>query len=331
MIQSRIDTWIIRKDCIKDIYFNLIWINKYKPSENAFIINSVIKNTNKYRQNENINYIQNKISIQINNKSTKNDIFYVTGFILNTNKVYKIPKETKYNNYDLLRSHLIICIKKNIDDLSILTSMHMIKLSIKDFIYDLILIMIENNTIHESITTLIWLTFIINNLDFKIEKFYIEWLLGIVYVLSNNDKKIDKNKDNIKKCNDSKQVLNTIKKTTLYLNWDIKRHVLVQDKLNNIKILNNYKIIFSEVKPISVDLDELNLSDWILESVTPNIFPNLIDILGNSLNISKTYINELITYYYINKKNKNIKTIDDWNNIKKYLNKLQIYLLEKHY
>ena len=40
-----------------------------------------------------------------------------------------------------------------------------------------------------------------------------------------------------------------------------------------------HKIIFSEVKPISVDLDELNLSDWILESVTPNIFPNIIDIL----------------------------------------------------
>ena len=42
-----------------------------------------------------------EISIQMNNKSTKNDILYVTGFILNTNKVYKIPKETKYNNYDL--------------------------------------------------------------------------------------------------------------------------------------------------------------------------------------------------------------------------------------
>ena len=344
MIQSRIDSWVIRNDGVKDLYFNLVWIDKFKPKDNAIILDNYnIENINIYRDDSCINYIHKKLSIQknININAIKNDFFYLTGSIMTNKKIYKIPKETKYQNYDLLKYHFKVCIKNNIADLSIITSMHMIKINIKKFIYDLIFLMIENDNIHESITTLIWLLFALDNLNFKIQIFHVEWLLGIVYILSipnlkNKNKNKNNNKSNYyinctKKLEDYKDIINTITKLVLYLNWSIQNYTILHDKLNNIKLTNYSPKIFYEIRPISIAVDELNLSDWVMESITPNVFPNLPYLLYNKFGMSEKYIYELIIYYYIEKNIKNNKTINDWNNIKNYFNKLQFYLLEKHY
>ena len=175
--------------------------------------------------------------------------------------------------------------------------------------------MLEDTTLHESFTTLVWLMIAISK-KFKMKKYIYEWILGVVYLLC-----VIKVKDNIK-INDKQSLINSINIRILYggTTEDLEMMTSYIDKLKNV----NKTII----RPISLFVKELTLEDWDLSA---------IDYHCNS------YFLEYISKKYDNYDIEELKRIIDkrvplneyeikiWNEIKDYVKKTQKYLLNTSY
>ena len=194
----------------------------------------------------------------------------------------------------------------------------MIKLNLIQFINDLIYITIDKFLIHESILTLIWLKIAIENeINLKVDKYIVEWILGFVYLISfekhiNNDKiKIDlKDYINIK---DLKYLLNILD----YEN--VKKNKIYQNLNNNLYYKFNKNI---NIKPISIELENLNLSDFYLDCINLNDY-KICNEYNN--NIMESEFNDFYNEQENNKSNILLKKF------KMNKEKVRLYILEKYY
>ncbi len=95
---------------------------------------------------------------------------------------YTIPNEMFYKNVPMLKSHLQKCIRRQLTDKAVMTAWHLIKMDINSFIRRLPVIMLEDVSLHSSLSTLIWLVAAISK-GYLITLKQIEWILGIVEYL----------------------------------------------------------------------------------------------------------------------------------------------------
>ena len=229
------------------MYFYLEWLEK-KPS--------IILMTNE--RPSNINF---ESQFKIDKKE-----FIICGNISENFKNYEYPKEIKYRKNQYLSSHLQKCIRRMNTIKSIQTAKHFINLDLNSFLRRLPIIMLEDVCIHESFSILIWLMIAISK-KFQIKNEIIQWLLGIVYYLSqetkkqfylNHDRKeLDFNKnDHIiyqtlhfrKKYGGMKGDMNMI---------EYYKHLFNQDKLE----IKNDKINLMKLY-----IDDLEYKDWIYQA-----------------------------------------------------------------
>ena len=132
-------------------YFYLIWENKYRPNVNAYWTNI---------KPEKINFIE-QISCDYIKKGY---YFYICGYFPDINEnSYYLTKEKTYKNVPYLKSHLQKCIRKQNDILAVSTCYHLLKLNLQELLRRLPIIMLEDTTLHESFSTLIWLMIVISS------------------------------------------------------------------------------------------------------------------------------------------------------------------------
>ena len=215
---------------------------------------------------------------------------------------------------------------------SVKTAKHFIDLDIIAFLRRLPIIMLEDATIHTSISIIIWLMIAVNK-GFHIKLEMIKWLLGVVYYLSN-----DKNYTNYS----SKDILEynieycLEKKNILYPLRFRKKYGGMKGDMNMIEhyiglIINNQILIKEDKIPIiKLKMEPLKYNEWIYQandfhcnrsiiSQVKSYFPKLKDerikeliwIFSSSINKRKY------------KEDYSDKDIKEWLTIKKYVKYIQ--------
>ena len=96
---------------------------------------------------------------------------------------YYPPPKLEYTKNQYLLSHLQKSIRRMEDIKAVQTSKHLIDLDCNSFLRRLPIIMLEDVTLHESFTIIVWLM-IASSKKYMLKVEMVKWLLGVVYYLS---------------------------------------------------------------------------------------------------------------------------------------------------
>jgi hypothetical protein len=339
-------------------YFYLNFSNKLRPDYEAVWLDKRPQNIN-FIQEINCNYIK------------KGYYYFLCGYFpdYEEEKKFNLNKESKYKNIPNLKSHLQKCIRKQDDTLAIQTANHFIKLDEIEFIRRLPIIMLEDVFLHESFTTIIWIMIALSHKKFKMNIYIYKWLFGIIYVLCKINKKDKLGNDlNIIVNNNTNDNNNTNHNEILSISEIIDNYGKNNLDDNEISLLysihirisygcmDNDKIMLEKyanlwfnrfknkdlkvvnkmiIKPIKLDISELNLEDWDLSAIDFHCNNKLLEFINKKYeDISLEELKKLIWHNSskINKRVKNkIYNEELWNKIKDYVIKTQKYLLESSY
>jgi hypothetical protein len=344
--QKTIDSFFTSKNStsIRDIkrYFYVRWDNKFRPTEQAYWTD---------KRPENINFIE-----QIHCNYIKTGYyFYICGYFPdNDENSYFLVKEKTYKNIEFLKSHLQKCIRKQNDILAIPTTLHLMKLDLNNFLRRIIIIMIEDVFLHESLTTLVWIMIAHATKKFKMKKYIYEWLLGIVYILCIINEKdnfyddlYDKNIET-KKVVDMLSEYEELKMEECSILYSIHLRIAYGGMESDIRMLkkciycwyDRFKTVSkdmykNEVKPIKINVSELKITDWDLSAIDYHCSSKILEyILKKYEDLTENELKKLIW-----KNSSSINTrvncieynIEKWNEIKNYVNRTQKYILESSY
>ncbi len=285
-------------------------------------------------------------------------------FLININESYKLEKEKKYKNIGFLKSLLQKAIRHKNIEISVKCAYHYIRLDLQDFLRRLPIIIIEDTSLHEVYPTLIWLMIVstLKESTFLFDKVIYEYLMGIVYVITqipnyhdisnlNNDLNI-----NFKEKNELHKFLiaqHKKKEPLMSLIYSLLLRKAYGGMKCDMEMLDKYAYIWSilddnqkilnkiNIRPIMLEsIAELQLNEWIVNAIDFHCAPQIITYVHEEYpEYSEEYIKKLI-WHYSSKLNMRIKEskiedekIDknDWNKIKKYVNRVQYYLLEENY
>ncbi len=292
-------------------------------------------------------------------------------FIINQDDIYKPDKEKKYKNIGFLKSLLQKAIRHGNVDIAVKCAYHYTLLDLQDFLRRLPIIIIEDTTLHEVYSTLIWLMVASNSKECAIlfDKVIYEYLMGIVYVIAKSplyhslsNKDVEINFDILKENNNKPN-----KFCYINPNWDLlnKKDLQLKSLIYSMMVRKAYggmkcdlimleKYVYewdhlnieskylnkSVVRPIMLEsIPQLQLNEWILEAIDFHCVSQILTYVHEEYEeFSEEYIKSLI-WHYSSKKNIRIKDDDipkdihlsDWNKIKLYVNRVQNYLLEENY
>ena len=101
---------------------------------------------------------------------------------------YYPPPKLEYTKNQYLLSHLQKSVRRMDDIKAVQTAKHLIDLDCNSFLRRLPIIMLEDVTLHESISVIVWLM-IASSKKYPIKIEMVKWLLGVVYYLSNEPQK----------------------------------------------------------------------------------------------------------------------------------------------
>jgi hypothetical protein len=320
-------------------YFYLLWEDKFKPKCQAYWTDKKPEKIN-FMEQVNCDYIK------------KGYYFYICGYFSDyDDKSYYLTKEKVYKNVHYLKSHLQKCIRKQNDALAIPTSYHLFKLSLNDLLRRLPVIMIEDTTLHESFTTLIWLMIANSNGKFKMKQYIYEWILGVVYVLCKIDEK-DKiisyesknTKNNIdildgyslydeKECS----ILYSMHMRIAYGGLEVdlgmfREYISVWEERfsNKSKSVNNM-----DIKPISIYVREMILADWDISAIDHHCNGKFIDYIAKKYDeIDREELKNIIWHHSSSCNNREPESNynkKQWSEIKAHVLKTQKYLLDSSY
>jgi hypothetical protein len=300
--QSTLDVFLNKKVKKKEIfYFYLFWKNQFKPDIQAYWTNIKPKS---------IDFIE------------LIDDFYICGFFSDTDeKEFKLSSEKIYKNVSYLKSHLQKCIQLKDDIRALPTAYHLLKLDKIELIEFLPIIMlndtfINDSTVHESLTTLIWFIVALKTKKFKMKKYMYEWILGVIYLLS--------------------ILPESSSKSSTLINESIDSYTLSMKIMNINGTKEQLKINTTPVRPIKIDIKDLHIEDWHFSAIDYHCNSKFLEYISKKHdNIEEDELKKIIDYnsLFINVRNKNPKeyNIDKWNEIKENVLKIQKYLLYNSY
>ena len=278
-------------------------------------------------------------------------------FLINSrdDTTFKPDKEKKYKNIGFLKSLLQKAIRRNEPEIAVKCAYHYILLDLQDFLRRLPIIIIEDTTLHEVYSTLIWLMVASNIKECKnlFEKVIYEYLMGVVYVIAKSpyyhslNKEVEEVKFDILKegINTKNEPLKSliyslmVRKAYGGMKCDLvmlEKYAYIWNHLNmDSKYLNK-----SVIRPIMLQsISQLQLNEWIIEAIDFHCIPQILTYINEEYEeYSEEYIKELI-WNYSSKTNVRIKknsipneiSSSDWNKIKTYVKRVQNYLLEENY
>lgn len=326
-------------------FFYLKWTNSKKPDFQAVWLSEAPSE---------INFIHEIKWTQIRPLHS----FYLCGYFPDIEeKRFRIPQEKTYKNVSFMKSHLQKNIRKQNDGLAVSSSYHLIKMSIQDFLRRLPIIMIEDSFLHESFPTLIWLMVADTIQSFTMKKYMIEWLLGVVYVITQlpKDVIIYQNTPSIPPSKmiqflDSIQDFELHQKSILY---SVLLRISYGGMLFDNHMLQQYAVLWKErfiqnpsiehpivihqmnIRPIQFfSVLPLELSDWDLTAIDFHC-SSIIDFVHKKHpDIDVQTIQQLIwlNYSSINTRVEHvIHNPELWRIIKKNIDKTQKYLLDSQF
>ena len=167
-------------------YFYLDFSDEFRPTYQARFIDKLPVKSN-FRQEVQLKHKGRIIKIMLCGVFPEYDA---------TAPVFKPSIERKYRNTQFLQSHLQKCIRRQNDLLALQTTLHLMKIQNTEktdnrrfvglimLLRRLPIIILEDVTLHESFTTIVWLMIAVSSTDFKIPQKVYQWLLGVVYVLT---------------------------------------------------------------------------------------------------------------------------------------------------
>lgn len=351
--QKRIDDFFKNSNSSNDKYnikryFYLIIEDKFKPKCHAYWTD---------KKPDKINFIEQVTCDYIK----KGYYYYICGYFQDyEEKAYRFTKEKVYNNIGYLKSHLQKNIRKGNEMLAVQTCYHLFKLDLNELLRILPIIMLEDVTLHESFSTIIWFMIANSNSNFKMMMYMYEWILGLIYILCKIDVK-DELDNNVDDDNNTHNDLLVVDKLNNYASSDFSQeecsllysiHMRIAYGSNkyDTKMLNNYigiwekrfreksiniKLNRMDINPICVYVKELTLNDWDLSAIDYHTHPKLLEFITkkyDTIDIDK--LKELLWNHSssINYRSKPIiYDIENWNIIKGYLQKTQKYLLDSNH
>ena len=327
-------------------YFYLQWLEKNKPVSQA---------TWESKQPEKINFIHQVKCDYIK----KGFFFYICGFFFEPIVDIPIKRSDIYKNVPFLKSHLQKNIRKKNEVLAIQTCSHLFQLDIKELLRRLPIIMLEDTYLHESFSTLVWIMVACSTNKFKMTQYIYEWILGTVYVIAKLDKKDNKDKkdkkDNVELLpNDIPLILEkyeALSQSELSLLYSIRVRCAYGGMDSDIKMLEQFSVSWYDrfiigkktfstilIRPISIAVADLKISDWDISAIDYHCFPTIIDSISKKYpDIKEADIRKMIWHYSSsinarrpNSKHEDLLNLDKWPDIKEYVFRAQRYLLNLH-
>ena len=354
-MQKNIDDYFINKSK-KDLpsinlkkYFYLSWTTKNKPDNDAYWTET---------KPDKINFIE-KIDCSYIKKGF---YFFIVGYFTDYEEKFIFRGSQNYNNIHFLKSHLQKSIRKKNGNLAVQTCFHLMKLDLNELLRRLPIIMLEDTTLHESITTIIWLMIANGVKTFKMKNYIYEWIMGFVYVLSEiplkDSKKEEVDDNNILKKEELLYSYHQLERNVNNINYSNYISILYSLHIRiayggisgDMKMINNYakiwhnrfrndvenlELIRNSVRPISLLVRDLNLEDWDLSAIDYHCHPKFLEFIGKKYpEIQEVELRKLVwkNSSSINARTpKKIYNPELWNEIKEYVIKTQKYLLDSSY
>ena len=331
-------------------YFYLDWSEKYSPVENAYWTDI---------KPEKINYIDQVKCDYIK----KGYYFYICGnFAGNDEREFYFAKDKVYKNTGFLKSLLQKSVRKMNGELAVQACYHLFKMDFSDLIRRLPIIMLEDTSLHESFTTLVWLMIASGQKNkFPIKQYIYEWILGIVYMMStkilNYDDIFDQDQDEQKSIKlpiyEILNTYNTLRSDEMSILYSIHLRIAYGGMPCDIDMLNKYSqkwfmrfhnkdndinnISLSRIEsvPICIYIKDLELSEWDISAIDYHCSPKLIDLINKKYDeIDPVEIKKIIWYHSssINNRKKSEEYNSKlWLKMKPYIERTQKYLLESGY
>jgi hypothetical protein len=331
---ATLDKWLnikVKKYDIKR-YFYCDWTNKFKPPCAQWLT----------KKPKDINFVELVRWPDVD----KNHAFFMCGKFkddMGTN--YKSSRESKYRNVPFLKSHLQKSVRKMNKNLALKTTYHFLKLDPMSLLRRLPIIMMEDSIVINELTTLIWLMVLVSSTKMKMKKYMYEYILGLVWYMchdkeheliswKSNEKYILKDiLDEYKELEiDQLSILYCLHLRKSYGGMKVDR-VLIDEIIDNYRVnfINKIPIKVAKIRPISFDLDNLNLDEWDLSAIDFHCSKQIImKIKERYPKLKESEIKELIWHNSskINKRKKSeIFNEADWKMIKEDLRFIQEHTL----
>lgn len=319
-------------------YFYLSFSNKFTPDYDAVWLD---------KRPENINFFT---EVKCNSVK-KGFYFFLCGYFpdYDAERKFTLPEETKYHNIPYLKSHLQKCVRKMDDLLALPTANHLAKLNFLEFIRRLPIIMLEDTFLHSSLTTIIWIMVAVSSTNFKMKQYIYEWFFGVVYLICKIPVK-DEIKKSFEEEYDIGSINNNLTVDEISLLYSMQIRIgfggMKGDKIflyncintwyerfkkNKENIENKIDYYKTHVRPISINIDELDIKQWRVSAIDFHCNYGLLRLMSNKFpDICPDDMKDLI-WHNSSKLNSREKTEiylpEEWELIRKYLYSTQKYLL----
>ena len=278
MYQNTLHKWINNENnennFIENRFLNIIWKNKI-PNSIEIINNEKPKNATIYR----------KIKVK-----SLNNVFF-SGLIESSDEFIKLPISTDSNLLSLLKSNLQKCIRRQNTELAIQTCIHMWNISPIEVLRRLPIIMLEDVCLLDSFNVLIWMLGAYGKWKPTIK--HLNWILGVVKVLSIHPIKMNINTynlkinvqssvekaiaDNDKNISNRSTVLCTLIIRHSYGGMNCDKNMILSVLWN--LFLDKDLLTYMPIKPIKIKFYPLVRSDILIESVDFHCCKTLIKYL----------------------------------------------------
>ena len=309
--QKKLDTWIdiklIPRLTPTIFYIDWNWERSYPVSNAVMLKESIDITKNYYTFQKYIAWRDFKSKLLICGNFPKEQL----------QAPYRFYGNPRIRNKSFLKSHLQKCIRRCKDAEAVKTAFDLMQLDFLMFLRRIVIIMIEDVHLHQSISTICWMMVAYGENEWNPSKNHIEWLLGVVSLLSlskiahsvprisvidiNNYKsKLDLLYDKSKKrftvlwCLLLRKSYGGMKCDMDMLNgaftvwYDILPHL--KKSIENQEIKN---LFYIPVKAVSVALQSLILQQYCLEAVDFHCYPEICNQLLYSLDEEYIEKNEL--------------------------------------
>ena len=263
----------------------------------------------------------------------KKDKYVLCGNINPSFVQYYPPPKLEYTKNQYLLSHLQKSVRRMDDIKAVQTSKHLIDLDCNSFLRRLPIIMLEDVTLHESFSVIVWLM-IASSKKFKIRIEMVKWLLGVVYYLSNEPRKETYFKEEKEYQWDESVtppnihlLLKTLRFRKAY--GGMKGDMMMIEYYIGLVLNNNVFIRKTKIPLVKPFMENLSKNEWIYEANDFHCNRYIIDnIQRYHSRYTKDYLKLLIWNFSssLNKREmieKDTKQQEDWEIVKKTVRKIQ--------
>ena len=263
----------------------------------------------------------------------KKDKYVLCGNINPSFVQYYPPPKLEYTKNQYLLSHLQKSVRRMDDIKAVQTSKHLIDLDCNSFLSRLPIIMLEDVTLHESFSVIVWLM-IASSKKFKIKIEMVKWLLGVVYYLTNEPRKETYFKEEKEYQWDESVtppnihlLLKTLRFRKAY--GGMKGDMMMIEYYIGLVLNNKIFIRKAKIPLVKPFMENLSKKEWIYEANDFHCNRYIIDnIQRYHSRYTKDYLKLLIWNFSssLNKREmveKDTKQQEDWEIIKKNVRKIQ--------